>query len=113
VSEQFRQLDHKEPRQAPASRQPCQTRAGSRSSARRGKLAVPDDAPLVDHLEPIEVAKRLGGLGDRVRRRIGLAIFGHTAELDDLERLLGHGLLLVAWHCAREGMNPNAYRPAL
>jgi hypothetical protein len=61
-----------------------------------GDLAVPDDAPLVHHLEPVEVAKRLGGFGYRVLRRLPIAIVGHAAELDDLERLLGHGLLLVA-----------------
>src|SRR2546423_10157740 len=57
-----------------------------------GDLAVLDEASLVHHLEPVEVAKRLRRLGDRVLGRLGVALFGNAAELDDLERLLRHGL---------------------
>jgi flavin-dependent dehydrogenase len=43
------------------------------------------------------VLERTSEFKDRVRGEVLVA-----AELDDLERALGHGLLLIAWHCAGE-----------
>src|SRR6266542_3783264 len=64
-----------------------------------GDLAVLDEPSLIHDLEPIEVAQRLCRLGDGVFRRLRIALVGNAAKLDDLERLLWHGFLLVDAEC--------------